>query len=223
MKQNDILSTLTGALIPLPKKLSIVKCSLSLIFAIALFALVPKAAQAQTITFNPNLANGYTVLEGHNITLTVNAGAGVTYQWHVIDQNGDRAVTNGGVYSGATTSTLTLTKAPFSLNGNRYYCTATAGSRSANSNTTRLTVTPAVGFKVTEDPVGAIYTQSTVVYATMLTARFEYKSSEGFIDASKPIKGQWYWSNTNSTTDRSNGQGETSIYGDQDVVIYSTT
>ena len=65
MKQNDILSTLTGALIPLPKKLSIVnyplsivKCSLSLIFAIALFALVPKAAQAQTITFNPNLANG---------------------------------------------------------------------------------------------------------------------------------------------------------------------
>ena len=237
MKQNDNFLTpfpaslqvkLTRGLNPLLMKLSIVKCPLSLIFALALFALAPHAAQAQTFTFSKNLDPFYTVIEGHNIQLTINAtvtpSATPSYQWYIDNGGSATAVTNGGVYSGATSNTLTLTKAPATLNGNKYFCRVSASGRTADSKTTTLTITPAVGFKVTLDPVGATYTQSTVVYATMLTARFEYKSSEGFIDTNKPYKMQWFWSNTNSNTGRSNGQGE-SIYNfhDENAINQITT
>ena len=82
-------------------QLSIFNFQLSIVFALALFAIAPQAAQGQTITFNPNLNNnGYTVIEGHNITLTVNAGPGVTYQWYIENKSGDIEVVNGGGYSG---------------------------------------------------------------------------------------------------------------------------
>jgi hypothetical protein len=64
-----------------------------------------------------------TICEGSNTSFTVAAtGSGFTYVWQVSTDGGANysTVTNGGVYSGATTATLTITAAPPSLNNNRY-------------------------------------------------------------------------------------------------------
>jgi subtilisin-like proprotein convertase family protein len=60
-------------------------------------------------------------------TFTVSATIGLgtfTYQWQVSNDNGNtyNDITNGGVYSGATTATLTITQPPVSMNGYVYRC-----------------------------------------------------------------------------------------------------
>ena len=66
-----------------------------------------------------------TICEGSNTSFTVaGSGAGVIYQWQVSTDGGGTYsnVSNTGVYTGATTATLTITGAAFSLNNNRYRC-----------------------------------------------------------------------------------------------------
>lgn len=66
-----------------------------------------------------------TVCEGSNSSFTVaGSGAGIIYQWQVSTDGGATwtNVTNAGIYSGATTATLTITGAMFSLNTYRYRC-----------------------------------------------------------------------------------------------------
>mgnify|MGYP002651368461 CR=1 FL=1 len=73
-----------------------------------------------TITGNPS---NQTVCEGTNTSFTVAAsGTGLSYQWEVSTNGGGTwaNVTNGGVYGGATTPTLTLTNVPPSFNTYRY-------------------------------------------------------------------------------------------------------
>jgi Secretion system C-terminal sorting domain len=59
-------------------------------------------------------------------TFTVSGITGTgpfTYQWQVSVNNGPFTnISNGGVYSGATTATLTITAPPVTLSGNRYQC-----------------------------------------------------------------------------------------------------
>lgn len=66
-----------------------------------------------------------TVCEGGNASFTAaGSGTGVIFQWQISTDGGTtwNNVTNGGVYSGATTGTLAITGATFSLNNNRYRC-----------------------------------------------------------------------------------------------------
>lgn len=75
-----------------------------------------------TITTNPSNS---TICEATNTSFTVAAsGSGLTYQWQVSTDGGANYtnVSNGGVYSGATSSTLTITGATPGLNNNRYRC-----------------------------------------------------------------------------------------------------
>jgi hypothetical protein len=77
-----------------------------------------------TITGNPSNA---TICEGTNTSFTAAAsGTGLTYQWEVSTDGGGswNNVANGGVYSGATTATLTITGALPSMNGYRYRAVA---------------------------------------------------------------------------------------------------
>ncbi len=74
------------------------------------------------ITTQPSNA---TVCEGSNTSFTVaGSGTGIIYQWQVSTDGGGsyNNVSNGGVYSGATTATLTITGATFSMNNYRYRC-----------------------------------------------------------------------------------------------------
>ena len=82
---------------------------------------------AVVITQQPGNA---TVCEGSNTSFTVaGAGSGLTYQWQVSTDGGVtyNNVNNGGVYGGATSATLTITGATFSLNNYRYRCQLSNG------------------------------------------------------------------------------------------------
>ncbi len=83
-----------------------------------------------------------------NTSFTVSAGNGnpITYQWQVSTDAGAswNNITNGGVYSGATTATLNLTGVPGSFTNNQYRAvlTVTACSSTENSGAAILTVNP---------------------------------------------------------------------------------
>jgi photosystem II stability/assembly factor-like uncharacterized protein len=84
-----------------------------------------------------------TLCETLNTTFSVTAsGTGLTYQWQVDAGSGYLNVTNGGVYSGSTSSTLSLTGTLASLNANKYHCVVSNTSGSATSGEALLTVNP---------------------------------------------------------------------------------
>ncbi len=64
------------------------------------------------------------ICEGGNTNFTVSAGVttGATYQWQVSTSGGTSyaTVSNGGIYAGATSATLSLTGAPLTNNGYLY-------------------------------------------------------------------------------------------------------
>src|SRR5205085_5184632 len=88
-----------------------------------------QASTAATLTINeqPEITAqpvNSTICENGNTTFTVNAGVTTTpgYQWQISTNGGVSYsnIVNGGIYSGATTSTLTLTAAPLATNNNLY-------------------------------------------------------------------------------------------------------
>ncbi|MBN8674001.1 MAG: T9SS type A sorting domain-containing protein [Chitinophagales bacterium] len=98
-----------------------------------------------------------TLCAGSNHTFSVTAtGAGLGYQWQLSTDGGGtyNNITNGGIYSGATTSSLTLTGLTAGLSGNRYRCVVTGSCPpAANSNGAILTVITSVA--VTTQPTDA--------------------------------------------------------------------
>ncbi len=73
-------------------------------------------------------------------------GTGLTYEWQVRTPSGIAFtnISNGGVYSGATSATLTITAPPASMNGNDYVCVVSGISPCGGKRTDirRLTVNP---------------------------------------------------------------------------------
>jgi len=81
--------------------------------------------QRPVVTLQPNATS---ICTATNASFTVAAtGTGISYQWQESTNAGVTYtnITNGGVYAGATTTTLTITGAPFTMNGNRYRCAVT--------------------------------------------------------------------------------------------------
>ncbi|MCJ7449163.1 MAG: DUF2341 domain-containing protein, partial [Bacteroidales bacterium] len=77
-----------------------------------------------------------------SFSVTVSGKAPLTYQWQENNGGGFANITNGGIYSGATSSTLTITGAPMSMNGYQYRCIVTDGlGYNATSNSATLTLT----------------------------------------------------------------------------------
>lgn len=99
-----------------------------------------------TFTTQPTASS--TLCPNANLTLTAAAtGSGISYQWQVNTGSGFTNITNGGVYSGATTGSLLLTAAPSTFNGFQYRCIASAScnSTTATSNTSTLVVGATTG------------------------------------------------------------------------------
>ena len=61
-------------------------------------------------------------------------------QWEVNTGSGFTALTNGGVYSGVTTDTLTITGATAAMNGYQYEAVFTNGAARSTTNPATLTV-----------------------------------------------------------------------------------
>ncbi len=75
-------------------------------------------------------------------TFTASANNATGFQWQVNEGSGFNNISNGGVYSGATTTTLTITGASSLMNGYQYRMIATGScSPTASSNSATLTVT----------------------------------------------------------------------------------
>ncbi|MBT1686505.1 PKD-like domain-containing protein [Dawidia soli] len=77
-----------------------------------------------------------TICEDGSVQFTVTAtGAGLTYKW----KQGSVYLSDGGVYAGTTTPTLTLTNVPFGFNGNQY--TVEIGGTCAGTTSTAAALT----------------------------------------------------------------------------------
>ncbi|WP_165760456.1 immunoglobulin domain-containing protein, partial [Niastella populi] len=111
------------------------------------------ACAAPSITTQPS---GQTVTYGNNATFTFQTGT-ATYQWQESVNGGGswNNISNGGIYSGVTTNTLTVAKPPVAYNNYRYRCMATSCA-SVTSTDVPLTVNKA-GLTVTADNKNRIY------------------------------------------------------------------
>jgi len=88
-----------------------------------------------------------TVSNGSNASFSVVATNAAGYQWYVNTGSGFTIITNGGVYSTATTASLTITGATLAMNGYQYQCVVTGTAPCANvtsSSATLSVVSPVV-------------------------------------------------------------------------------
>ncbi len=111
-----------------------------------------------------------TICAGGNTTFSIASGTATNFQWQVSTNGGTTftAVTNGGVFSGATSNTLTLTNAGTGISGSLYRCVASVQCGSTNSNTALLTVNGAAN--ITGQPANAtICALSDVSFSTTAT------------------------------------------------------
>jgi cyclophilin family peptidyl-prolyl cis-trans isomerase len=92
---------------------------------------------------------------GANATFTAaSSNSGDTVQWEVNSGSGFTALSNGGVYSGVTTTTLTITAATTSLGGNQYEAIFTNSAGTLTTSAAALTVNAAP--TVTTNPAAAL-------------------------------------------------------------------
>jgi hypothetical protein len=105
------------------------------------------------------------VCAGATANYNVNVAGTVTYQWQESTNGGTTwtNITNGGVYSNATTATLTLTGVTAAMNSYLYRCTVSGNCPSLNSNSASLTVN--IAPNITAQPVS-----SSVICATQNTS-----------------------------------------------------
>lgn len=96
-----------------------------------------------------------TVCAGNTATFTVTgSGTANGYQWVENTGSGWNIVSNGGVYSGATTNTLTITGATVVMNTYQYRCVVKEATSTCptTSNAVTLTVDPTnIGGSITSD------------------------------------------------------------------------
>ena len=96
-----------------------------------------------------------------SFTASAATGNPITYQWQVSTDGGGTwtTVTNGGVYSGATTGTLTLTGVPANYANNQYRAvlSVTACTSTVITSAATLTVNPLPVIVINAAPYQALY------------------------------------------------------------------
>jgi Secretion system C-terminal sorting domain len=105
-------------------------------------------------------------------TVTPGGSGPFTYQWQVSTNGGNPPwtnITNGGVYSGATTSTLTITAPPVSMSGYQYrvIVTGAAPCAPATSFTRILTVNPLPVVVISANPTSLMPGMTTTLTSTV--------------------------------------------------------
>jgi hypothetical protein len=115
-------------------------------------------------------ANATICATGTTSFTVVTAGTSPAYQWQESTNAGItwNNISNGGIYSGATTTTLTLTGVTPGMNGYQYrnVVTGTAPCGAVNTASATLTVSPQPTVTLTASP----YTKLYPGYSTVITA-----------------------------------------------------
>lgn len=136
--------------------------------------------EAPAITTQPSIA---TTCDGSNASFTVAAtGTNITYQWEVNSGSGWSNVTNGGVYSNATTATLNITGATVAMSGNMYRCTISGTCPPAvTTNSVQLTVNtlPAVTSSPTNKTICPATNTSFTCSGTGTSIAYQWQVNNG--------------------------------------------
>ncbi|SHH63274.1 T9SS type A sorting domain-containing protein [Flavobacterium defluvii] len=148
---------------------------------------------APAITAQPSAS---IICAGANTTFTATAANATGYQWQVDQGAGFSSITNGGVYSGATSATLTITGATAGLSGYLYRVVATGlCTPDATSNTALLTVNQAPS--ITAQPTdSSICSGSSTTFsasaANAVSYQWQVNTGSGFnnITAGAPYSGE---------------------------------
>ncbi|GAB2835448.1 reprolysin-like metallopeptidase [Ferruginibacter profundus] len=115
-----------------------------------------------------------TLCEGSNTTFTVTAnGTALTYQWQLSTAGAGgpwNNITNGGVYSGATTASLTITAATAAMTGYQYRCVISGTcTPSVNTTTSALTVNVPINFTTQPAATTNVCATGATTFVTAVT------------------------------------------------------
>ena len=120
----------------------------------------PAITNAVTLTVHtlPSITSqpqSQTTCSGNTISFTTGAtGTGVQYQWQINTGSGFINLSNGGVYSGATTGTLVVSNTTVTLSGYQYRCVV-SGTCGASVNSSNVTLTVYAPVVVNRPPSNA--------------------------------------------------------------------
>ncbi len=113
-------------------------------------------------TINTQPTNPTTTCIGTGTSFTVAAtGTSPTYQWQISNNGGTSYVnlTNAGVYSGATSATLSISNPQYWMNNYKYQCVVSSGTCSTTTTAAVLTVSyPGVTNTAPTNPGSSTYT-----------------------------------------------------------------
>ena len=126
-----------------------------------------------------------------NVTAT---GAGLTYQWYEFNGSIWSSISNGGIYSNATTATLTLTNPSYSINGYKYKCTVTGTCTPSVTTDGNATLT------VSQTPVGGTATPTSLNVCNGGTTSISLTGSTGTIQWQSSSDGGSTWSDISLAT-----------------------
>ncbi len=149
---------------------------------------VTPPAQAAAISLQPK---DQKVRAGTDALFTVTASGQPPpgYQWQI--QIGGtkiwKNIAHGGVFSGATTATLTIHGATSAMTGNQFRCVVVNSTKSVTSQTALLLVTAVTPPSITTQPAAATAHQNT-------TVKFSVKAA-----GTAPLTYQWQRNNSNLT------------------------
>lgn len=148
--------------------------------------------QVTNVTFIINAGSGpaitaqpsnQTVCSGTNTSFSVTATGATGYQWQLSTDGGAtfNNISNGGVYSNATTPTLNLTGVTAGMNNYRYRCIASALCGSTTSAAATLTVNAAPSITThPQDVTVCVFINTTLsVTATGTGLSYQWQNSTG--------------------------------------------
>lgn len=157
-------------------------CSPAAVSACATLTVV----SATLVSSNPG---SITVCDGANTSFTVAAtGSDVIYQWQLNNGTGFVNLSNGGIYSGATTATLSLSAVAPAMNGYQYRCLVSnpTCTTPAISSAATLTVNdlPAIGTQPVSQTICAGSNVSFLITGsgTGATYQWQVNTGSGFVN-----------------------------------------
>lgn len=108
-----------------------------------------------------------TACSGGNAAFKTSISYGSNYQWQVNTGSGFSNVSNGVVYSGATTNTLVLTGVTTAMNGYQYRCLAGSTCQSPSDTAVLAVSSPAIASATANGPTGCTTNDGSITLSGM--------------------------------------------------------
>jgi hypothetical protein len=173
----------------------------------------------QPTVLNANIPVNQTICTDKVATFTVAVATGTgphSYQWQVSTTGiagTYNNIANGGVYSGVTTTTLTITAPPVTMNGYYYRAVVTGAAPCAAqiSRPALLTVNPLPAFTISANPTRLLPGMQTTIAASAIippATPFVYSWIRNGVVLTSPALGVVSGLNTSALTVDVDGQGD---------------